>query len=202
MYTKTIWQNGTAPFVNDENLNNMEQGIEAAHTHADSAHAPSDADSTANNETSHLNVVVDANYVQTEESFTTVEKTKLTTIEESAEVNTVEISENNVFTVAQRGQIEVLAYSASIVPDLSLSNRYKCVLTGDAQIENPTNIEDAQGGLIYLEQDVTGGHAVTWGTYWKFLEVPVEDTAGLKVNVYAYEVYSATQIVVSYIGAF
>lgn len=120
----------------------------------------------------------------------------------NAEVNTVGIAENNVFTASQRGQIEVLTYAVSVAPDLLLSNRYKCVLTGGAEIANPTNVANAQGGLIYLEQDATGGHAVTWGTNWKFLDVPTEDTTGLKVNVYAYEVYSPTQIVVSYIGAF
>jgi len=111
------------------------------------------------------------------------------------------VGDNNTFTAAQRGQISTLGFSSKISPGFNVSNRYKVILTDITVIENPTNLTEGQGGIIYIEQDGTGGHTVTWGTNWNFMVAPVEDTNASKVNIYAYEVYSSTQIVASYLGS-
>jgi len=112
----------------------------------------------------------------------------------------VYLDKNNVFTKAQRGWIEPLIYSANITPDFNTSNRYGVSLTGNTVIENPTNISPGQGGVIYIEQDVTGSRIATWGTYWKFANTYTEDTSASKINIFGYEVYSSTQIVVNFLG--
>jgi len=46
-YTPTTWVNNTTP-LNATNLNNIEQGVDEAHAHAEASHAPSDAENNAN----------------------------------------------------------------------------------------------------------------------------------------------------------
>lgn len=77
---------------------------DTAYSHSQTAHAPANADNTSENETSHLDVLVDGNigstvqaynvntvidptYIHTDNNFTTVEKSKLAGIAESAEAN-------------------------------------------------------------------------------------------------------------------
>ena len=67
-YVKTVWVNGTAPARNATNLNKQEQGIFDNSTHAESLHAPSNAEANA------LNTVIDADYVHTDNNFTSTLK--------------------------------------------------------------------------------------------------------------------------------
>lgn len=138
----------------------------------------------------------------TEINLTTALKTNYDTAYSHSQASHADVylASNNVFTAAQRGEINTLTYSANITPDFALSNRYKCVLTGNTVIENPTNLVVGQGGVIYIEQDVTGSRTTTWGTYWKFANTYTEDTSASKVNIFGYEVYSSTQIVINFLG--
>lgn len=45
-YNKTSWQNNITP-INENNLNNIENGVDTAFTHTETAHAPSDAENNA-----------------------------------------------------------------------------------------------------------------------------------------------------------
>jgi len=69
----------------------------------------------------------------------------------------IEAANTDAYIVAQ-----TLPYAASVTLDWS---QYDCVhitLTGDIEITN-TNARKGQKCLIYLAQDGTGGHEVTWG---------------------------------------
>ena len=59
-YVKTIWTNSSGESINETNLNKIETGVEAGVVHSEALHAPTNADNTATNETSHADVLVDA----------------------------------------------------------------------------------------------------------------------------------------------
>lgn len=112
------------------------------------------------------------------------------------------LDKNNIFNKAQRGSILELLYSPTLEINLNESNRFKCTLTGNITISNPTNIVEGQGGIIYIKQDSMTYKTVSWGTNWKLLStIPTEDRVVNKINVYAYEVYDSNTIVLSYIGS-
>ena len=111
----------------------------------------------------------------------------------------VKLDEVNIFTKAQRGNRTTLSYSPSVTPDFSSSNRFEISLTGDVTIENPSNLGANQSGMIYVEQDNTGGRTVTWGNQFKPTSTFSEDTSPYKVAVYSYEVYSTSQIVITHV---
>ena len=67
-YVKTEWINDEAPARNADNLNKQEQGIFDNSTHAESAHAPSDAEKNS------INTVIDADYVHTDNNYTDSDK--------------------------------------------------------------------------------------------------------------------------------
>ncbi len=130
--------------------------VDGSVAHAAASHAPTDADNTAANETSHANVVVDgdigttvqgynadtvvdANYVQTEESFTTTEQTKLGTIEDSA-------------TADQTGAEIKTAYEAEA--DTNAYDNAAVTKLGLAPVSDPTGVTgaDAISNMMSLTQ--------------------------------------------------
>jgi len=125
-------------------------------------------------------------------AFTDAEQTKLNSAAVLDAVNT--------FAAAQRSNRTTLTYAASVTPDFVTSNRFELALTGNTVMENPTNLVANQGGVIYIEQDSTGSREVTWGTYWKFPTSANESLTASTVDIYTYEVYSLTQIVIAHIG--
>ena len=134
--------------------------------------------------------------------FTAADKTKLDGMDTNAAANTVEIDSVNNFTAAQRGQLISVTPNDSVATiNLTLSNRFKLdTISSNTTIANPSGIGNAQGGMIYIPQDSTGGRTIGWGTYWVF---PASGSPGYRPNtvgVYVYEVYSSTKIVVSYLG--
>ena len=59
-----------------------------------------------------------------------------------------------------------------------------------------------QGGLFYIKQDATGGRTLSFHAIYKFMDTYTEDTSANKVNVFAYDVYDSSNIIVSYLGSF
>lgn len=115
----------------------------------------------------------------------------------------VESNTMNTFTKAQIGSIESANFSTSLTLDLNKSNRFKCILTDNISIINPLNLNPGQGGVIYLEQDSTGSRSINWsGSNWTLLNSDAPNLSPGKVNVYAYEVYSSTKVILSYVGSF
>ena len=120
---------------------------------------------------------------------------------EPNDANTVLDNTTNAFTAAQRGWIATITYAASVTMDMDDSNRFGITLTGDTIFALPDNITVGQGGVIYITQNATGGHAVTWNSVFKFMDdTYTPDTTGNMINVYAYEVFDSTHIVMSYLG--
>ena len=115
--------------------------------------------------------------------------------------NAVSTTTNNTFTKAQRVSFKTITYASSITPNFNDSNKYKVTLTGNLTIANPSNLVEGQGGVIYLLNDSTAGHTLSWGTYFKFPITASHDTSPNTLNIYTYEVYSTTVIIVTHIGS-
>lgn len=62
-YTVTTWINDSGEAISATNLNKMEAAIKLGADHSEATHAPTNADNTAANETSHANVLVDSDAV-------------------------------------------------------------------------------------------------------------------------------------------
>jgi hypothetical protein len=50
-----------------------------------------------------------------------------------------------------------------MTPNFNDSNNFSVTLTGAARIANPTNQVAGQSGSIFVTQDGTGGHVLSWG---------------------------------------
>jgi len=114
-----------ASYVHTDNnfTSALKTNYDTAYSHSISAHAPTDADNTAANETPHTNVVVDASYVHTDNNYTTAEKTKLGTVEDNAtadqtgaEIKTAYEAEadTNAFTDAEKTKLGTAVVSTDI----------------------------------------------------------------------------------------
>ncbi len=123
----------------------------------------------------------------------------------NAVAGTVQTDTVNTFTAAQIGNIFSLTFASAVNINMALSNKFELNLTGNVTMALPTNIASGQGGIIYLTQDATGGRAATWDSVFVKLgaleggEFPDNVSPDI-VNMYAYEVYSATKIGLSYLG--
>lgn len=110
----------------------------------------------------------------------------------------------NTFEKAQRtisDEMFIMGFHSPATMDMEQGNDfYFNLIEGDLVIAAPINMADNQGGIIEIEQDATGGHAVTWNAIFSFMNTPSEDTAGLKRNYYAYHV-NRGKILISYVGA-
>ncbi len=65
---------------------------------------------------------------------------------------------------------QTLTYGANITWDLDNKQKAKVLLTGNATIDNPGS-GDIKPGATYtliVEQDITGGRTLTWGSYFDF----------------------------------
>ena len=124
---------------------------------------------------------------------------------EANDTDTALTSSVNVFSVAQRGTVNTITWSAALDINLALSNRFKVTLTGNTTVNLPSNIANAQGGLIYVTQDVTGGWTLgdtNWNDVFKFMDTYTLDTTANVTNVFAYEVFDSSNIIVTYLGSF
>lgn len=79
------------------------------------------------------------------------------------------------FTKAQTVSPSALTYGANVSVDASLSNTFTLTLTGDAQLDNPTNLVDGQVIRFRVLQDGVGGHALTFDTAYDFGDGPAPD---------------------------
>ncbi len=134
--------------------------------------------------------------------LTDADKFKLDSIESSAQVNTVELDANNVFTKAQRGdRSSIYINGGSPVIGFNASNRHELTLTEDVAFAEPIEVNAGQGGVIYLIQDSTGGWNITsWDSKFVFLnDYPTTGSAN-EIHIYSYEIFSADKIIMSFAG--
>jgi len=110
------------------------------------------------------------------------------------------LTETNTFSAGQRGHIVTIGYNTTINPDLATSNRFECTLTGDVTVGLPTNIVSGQGGMIYLAQDAVGSHTITFDSMF----IPMGDITPVTdpntINIYVFEVYDASKILITRLG--
>jgi len=78
----------------------------------------------------------------------------------------------NEFDKAMRAKSSTVSFSSSITIDLQTANDFELELTGDTTIaaSNMPASGYAQEGIIRIEQDSTGGHAITWDSVFKFVD--------------------------------
>jgi hypothetical protein len=90
-------------------------------------------------------------------------------------------------------------YAATVTLDFSTGYNFSITLTGNMALANPTNAKVGQSGIIYLQQDATGGRTLTYGSSWKFAygTAPVLDTVANRVNILSYSVVAPNFILVS-----
>ena len=96
------------------------------------------------------------------------------------------------------GNIVTLTDGATITPDFSLGNNFQVTLAGTRTIANPTGVTTGQSGVIFIQEDGTGGYTVGWGTSWDFASAtaPTLITTASALNALPYFARSTTSIVV------
>lgn len=65
-----------------------------------------------------------------------------------------------------REQWITIPFSETLVPNASLANNFRVLLTGDTTLQAPIVPSSGQKVLIRLEQDTTGSRVVTLGSGW------------------------------------
>lgn len=66
----------------------------------------------------------------------------------------------------------VLTSGASITPDFNAGLNFSLTIEEDANLENPSNAQDGDSGVITITQDGTGGWTLTYASNWKFPTAP------------------------------
>jgi hypothetical protein len=86
--------------------------------------------------------------------------------------------------------------SASIAIDFNTAQNFALQLVGNRTLENPSNCAAGQTGSIFLQQDVSGGRTMSFGSNWKFSngEAPTLTTTASAVDRLDYIVYTSTAI--------
>jgi hypothetical protein len=104
-----------------------------------------------------------------------------------------------VATVWDAAEYVSTAYSSTVTLDFNAGFNFYISLTGNLTLANPTNVKPGQSGVIFLQQDGTGGRTTSFGSNFKFANgaTPTFDTVATRVNVVSYTVYSSTFIIVS-----
>lgn len=74
------------------------------------------------------------------------------------------------------------AYAATWTPDFDASNILSMELTGDVTVNAPTHATASQAGswYMYLKQDATGNHTVTFNSAYKIASGDISTTAGVQ----------------------
>ena len=94
--------------------------------------------------------------------------------------------------------IVTLTDGATITPDFTLGNNFQVTIAASRTIANPTGVTTGQSGVIFIQEDGTGGYTVGWGTSWDFASstAPTLITTASALNALPYFARSTTSIVV------
>lgn len=101
----------------DNNLTNiLKTGYDTAYTHSQAAHAPTNADNTATNETSHADVLVDADISVTVQAYDATLEIGATTDQTGAEIKVAYETEanTNAYTDAEKTKLTGIATGADV----------------------------------------------------------------------------------------
>ncbi len=94
--------------------------------------------------------------------------------------------------------IVTLTDATTITPDFTLGNNFQVTIAASRTIANPTGVTTGQSGVIFIQEDGTGGYTVAWGTSWDFASstAPTLITTASALNALPYFARSTTSIVV------
>jgi uncharacterized alkaline shock family protein YloU len=86
--------------------------------------------------------------------------------------------------------------STSIAIDFNTAQNFAIQLVGNRTFENPSNCAAGQTGSIFIQQNVSGGKTLSFGSNWKFAngEAPTLTTTASAVDRLDYIVYTSTAI--------
>jgi uncharacterized alkaline shock family protein YloU len=86
--------------------------------------------------------------------------------------------------------------STSIAINFNTAQNFAIQLVGNRTFENPSNCAAGQTGSIFIQQNVSGGKTLSFGSNWKFPngEAPTLTTTASAVDRLDYIVYTSTAI--------
>jgi len=87
--------------------------------------------------------------------------------------------------------------SSSFAIDMSTGNNYNFTIAGNITLNNPTNTQPGQSGVIMITQDGTGSRTLAYQSHWNFVDgTPPIITAGAgTTSVLAYHVQDTDMII-------
>lgn len=88
--------------------------------------------------------------------------------------------------------------SGTVTLDFTQGNSFTMSISGNITIANPTGVTTGQSGVIFIQEDGTGGYTAAWGTSWDFASstAPTLTTTANALNALPYFARSTTSIVV------
>jgi len=88
--------------------------------------------------------------------------------------------------------------SGTVTLDFTQGNNFSMTLTAGTTLANPTGVTTGQSGVLFIQEDGTGGYSVAWGTSWDFASstAPTLTTTANALNALPYFARSTTSIVV------
>lgn len=94
--------------------------------------------------------------------------------------------------------IVTLTDGATITPDFTLGNNFQVTIAATRNLANPTGVTTGQSGVIFIQQNGTGGYSLSYGTSWDFASAtpPTLITTANALNALPYFARSTTSIVV------
>ena len=94
--------------------------------------------------------------------------------------------------------IVTLTDGTTITPDFTLGNNFQVTIAATRNLANPTGVTTGQSGVIFIQQDGTGGYSLSYGTSWDFASAtpPTLITTANALNALPYFARSTTSIVV------
>lgn len=83
-----------------------------------------------------------------------------------------------------------VAYAASVILSMNESNTFFVTLTGNATLDFPVKGQPGQSGLIYVYQDGSGSHTLSYVSCWNFSggTAPTATTTANAVDIISYNV--------------
>ena len=116
----------------------------------------------------------------------------------SVGINTTTIPTKLYVNGNAASNIVTLTDGETITPDFTLGNNFQVTIAASRTIANPTGVTTGQSGVIFIQEDGTGGYTVGWGTSWDFASAtaPTLITTANALNALPYFARSTTSIVV------
>ncbi len=147
------------------------------------------ADSALQSETSHADVLVDADIGGSVQGY---------------DADTTKNDVANTFTKTQSGSITALtSTAASIAVDATLNNHFSHTFTENTTLANPTGLVAGTSGSFFLTQHASAPKTLAFGSYYKFPAgtAPTVTATNSAVDRIDYIVRSATLIDCVWTGA-